>query len=202
MTARIHTLLLPLSLLLAVLAGCKVDSVHPISPAADAQSDPALFGVWRYREKDELTYVHIGPEFALGETGASAVQRRTRIVIVDHKPSGLTDEAYVGHVSRMGRQRYLNVVQTEDEKAVGYIFVRYALVDRNTLRLATINEDALQAAIRAGRIRGTIRGDGVASETAITAGTGEVGRFIEQEGEKLFGRPTVLKRVVKQQAKG
>jgi len=70
--------------------------------------------------------------------------------MIDHKPNGLTDEAYVAFTSRVGRQRYLNVVQSEGDKTIGYLFVRYTLVDRNTLRFATISEDALKAAVRTG----------------------------------------------------
>jgi hypothetical protein len=184
----------PLLLLIAVLAGCKVDSVNPISSFDSAQPDTAIYGVWRFKSKDELSYLHIGPEFSLADAAKSG-NRRTRIVIVDHKANGLTDEAYVAFTSRVGKQRYLNVVQTEGENTVGYLFVQYTLVDRNTLRFATIDEDALKAAIRAGRIKGTTRGEGLSSETAITAESAEIEKFLGAEGGKLFATPVVVRRV-------
>ena len=184
----------PLLLLTAVLAGCKVDSVNPISSFESARPDTAIYGVWRYKDKDELSYLHIGPEFSLTDA-ASPGNRRTRIVVVDHKRNGLTDEAYVGYTSRAGKQGYLNVVQTEGDKTVGYLFVRYSLLDRNTLRFATMDEDALAAAIRAGRIKGTTRGEGLSSETAITAESAEIERFLAAEGAKLFAAPVVVRRV-------
>ena len=184
----------PLLLLTAVLAGCKVDSVNPISSFESARPDTAIYGVWRYKDKDELSYLHIGPEFSLTDA-ASPGNRRTRIVVVDHKRNGLTDEAYVAYTSRVGKQRYLNVVQADGARTVGYLFVRYSLLDRNTLRFATMDEDALAAAIRAGRIKGTTRGEGLSSETAITAESAEIERFLAAEGAKLFAAPVVVRRV-------
>jgi len=184
-----------LLVLVIALAGCKVDSLNPISAAADAHPDAALYGAWLHREKGELTYVHIGPEFSLNAGGAAEnADRRTRIVLIDHKASGLSDEAYVAHVSRIGKRRFLNVLQLEDGKPAGFIFVRYALVGRNTLRFWMLDEEALKTAIRAGRIKGTIRGQGLTSETAITAESAEIENFLELEGGKLFTKPIVLRR--------
>ena len=123
-------LLLPL---VTGLTGCKVDSIHPISAIEATQPDPALHGLWRYKAKGDLVYVHIGSEFALntGDTAAKAA-KRTRIIVIDHKQNGITDEAYVAYPSRIGKQRYLNVVQVEGNKTVGFIFVQYAVIDQNT----------------------------------------------------------------------
>ena len=194
MFIRHRLFVVPLLALIAGLAGCKVDSVNPISPFDSAQPDTAIYGVWRYQAKDELSYIHIGPEFSLSEP-AKAGNKRTRIVVIDHKSNGLTDEAYVAYTSRVGKQRYLNVVQSEGDKTIGYLFVRYTLVDRNTLRFATIDEEALKAAIRAGRIKGTTRGEGLSSETAITADSAEIERFLGEEGAKLFASRFVVRRV-------
>jgi len=194
MSARYTFSVVLLLLLIAGLAGCKVDSVNPISSFDSAQPDTAIYGVWRFQAKDELSYLHIGPEFSLGDAGKPA-NKRTRIVIIDHKPNGLTDEAYVAYTSRVGKQRYLNVVQSEGDKTVGYLFVQYTLVDRNTLRFATIDEDALKAAIRAGRIKGTTRGEGLSSETAITADSAEIEKFLSADGAKVFSAPFVVRRV-------
>ena len=184
----------PLLLLTAVLAGCKVDSVNPISSFESARPDTAIYGVWRYKDKDELSYLHIGPEFSLTDA-ASPGNRRTRIVVVDHKRNGLTDEAYVAYTSRVGKQRYLNVVQADGARTVGYLFVQYTLVDRNTLRFATVDEDALEAAIRAGRIKGTMRGEGPSSQTVITADSPEIEGFLATDGGRLFASPFVVRRV-------
>ena len=184
----------PVLWLIAVMAGCKVDSVNPISPIDRAQPDTAIYGVWRYKAGDELSYIHIGPELALADA-ATPGSRRTRIVIVDHKRNGLTDEAYVAYTSRVGKQRYLNVVQADGARTVGYLFVQYTLVDRNTLRFATVDEDALEAAIRAGRIKGTMRGEGPSSQTVITADSPEIEGFLATDGGRLFALPFVVRRV-------
>lgn len=196
MSAR-NVAILPLLLLLVIgFAGCKVDSSNPISSPDSAQPDVALYGVWRYKEKGELVYVHIGPEFSLGASDApAAAAKRTRFILVDHKANGVTDEAYVAYPSRIGKQRYLNVVQVEGGKLVGFIFVQYAVIDKNTLRFSMMNEEALKGAIGSGQIKGTTRGEGLSSETAITAGSGDIEKFLGQYGGKLFINPFVLTRV-------
>ena len=181
---------------LAALAACKVDSIHPITPADEARPDSAIYGVWQHREKDEITYVHIGPEFSLsGDKPTRDTPRRMRIVLVEHKSNGLTDEEFVAHASRVGPTRYLNVVQTERGKPVGFVLVRYALANRDMLRFATIDEERLSAAIRAGRIEGTARGGGMSSETAMTADPAEIAAFLRREGDALFTRPIVMRRL-------
>ena len=196
MIARCKAYLVPAVLLLLSLAGCKVDSVNPITPVESTQPDTALYGVWRYKAKGDLTYVHIGPEFSLAASdAAAAANKRTKIILIDYKPNGITDESYVAYASRIGKDRYLNVVQEEEGKTVGYIFVRYAVIDHNTLRFSTIDEDALKAAIGSGRIKGTTRGDGLTSETAITAESGEIESYLRRDGGKLFAKSLLLKRV-------
>ena len=105
---------------------------------------------------------------------ACRAAKRTRIIVIDHKQNGITDEAYVAYPSRIGKQRYLNVVQVEGNKTVGFIFVQYAVIDKNTLRFSTMNQEALKAAIASGRIKGETRGEGLGSETVITSESGDI----------------------------
>lgn len=196
MTSRFTRLCLSLLLALIALAGCRIDSVNPISAVETAEADPAIHGVWRYVAKDEVAYVHIGPEFALKSLRDPAAdkQKRTRIVIIDHKPNGMTDEAYIAHGSRIGKQRYLNVVQL-DGGPTGYMFVRYALADRETLRFSPLDPEALKAAISAGSVKGSARGQGLSAKAVITADSTEVVDFLRRHGDKVFGAPMTLKRV-------
>src|SRR6266550_3745123 len=60
MIARYRMYLFSTLFLLTILAGCKVDSINPISSSESAQPDVTLYGVWRYKAKGEVTYVHIG----------------------------------------------------------------------------------------------------------------------------------------------
>ena len=196
MIARCKTYFFSVLLVLMSLAGCKVDSINPISPLESAQPDATLYGVWRYKAKGELVYVHIGPEFSLTTSDAvTAKNKRTKIILIDHKPNGITDEAYVAYTSTIGKQRYLNVVQVEEGKPAGYIFVQYTLVDSNTLRFSMMNDDVLKAAITSGRIEGTTRGEGLTSETAISAKSAEIENYLRRDGGKLFTNPVVLRRV-------
>jgi len=96
MIARHKLPFVAMAFLLLSLAGCKVDSINPISPLESAQPDPTLYGAWRYKAKGELTYVHIGPEFSLATGAAPAPNKRTKIILIDYKPNGITDEYQCG----------------------------------------------------------------------------------------------------------
>ena len=176
----------------AALGGCKVDTVHPIVPVAESRGDADLHGVWRHREQDEVTYLHIGAQFAIGEASEG---QPLRIVIVDHKPSGVSEESYVAYAARVGGQRYLCVVQEANGRREGYLLVRYRLADRQSLRVATVNGEALRAAIRAGKIQGTVRGEGLAADTTITAEPAAIAAFLASAGDGLFNPPVLLRRV-------
>ncbi|MBK9117978.1 MAG: hypothetical protein IPM22_20825 [Betaproteobacteria bacterium] len=96
-----------------------------------------------------MSYIHIGPGIlATDATGPG--NRRTRIVVVDHKRNGLTDEAYVAFSSRVGKQRYLNVVQGRrgHDRRVPLCPIHAGRPQHASF--ATMDEDALEAAIRAG----------------------------------------------------
>jgi hypothetical protein len=194
MTAR--NFFVCIALLAATLGGCKVDSVEPLSAAATATPDASLYGVWRYREKDAITYLHIGPAFSLDPAvAANGAGRSMRIVMVDHKPNGLTDEAYTAHATHIGTRNYLNILQIDDGKLAGYLFVQYARVDARTLRFASVDAKALRAAIANGEIAGTVEGDGPAAVATITADSAALARYFERDGAKLFTKWFVLKRV-------
>lgn len=175
----------------AVLAGCKVDAIEPIVPLASAQADPALYGVWRYREQDEVTFVHIGAAFTLGEAKEG---QPMRIVVVDHKPSGVTVDDYLAYGARIGRDRYLSIAQDEQGRLQGYLFVRYR-IDGGALRFATVDGKALADAIRGGRIEGTVRGDAPFADATITAGSAAIAQWLPGAGRTLFNPPMTLRRV-------
>lgn len=196
MIAQYRISLFPHLLLIMALTGCKVDSINPIISIDRAKPDVALYGVWRHKAEDELTYVHIGPEFSLSAGGTNPVaNNRTKIVLIDHKRNGITDESYIAYGSSIGKQRYLSVATIEDGKPVRFIIVKYAHIDKNNVRFSTINEDALKAAIRAGQIKGTIRGEGLTSEVTITAQSDEIEEFLRHDTGTLFANALILSRV-------
>ena len=87
------------------------------------------------------------------------------------------------------------MVQVEGNKTVGFIFVQYSVIDKNTVRFATIDQEALKAAIASGRIKGETRGEGLSSETVMTSESGDIQAFLSRYGGTLFTRPFVLHRV-------
>jgi hypothetical protein len=185
---------------LTIMGGCGENSVNPITPVELAQNDGALFGVWRATDRQHTMYVHVGPKDTLGKIDDSGVgrvadQHRTQIVIIEHSATGITQESYIAHVSRIGTQRFLNIqVPQKGNDPGGYVFVRYAVTGKNVLRASLINGKALDALIRAGEIKGVVK-DGMLPEALITADSAEIPDFIERNHASLFAKPLVLKRV-------
>jgi hypothetical protein len=185
---------------LALAGGCRLDAVNPITPVEQAQNDEALFGVWRARDGDSVMYVHIGPKTFLAKTGDSGFGRvadaqRIDIAVIEHHPTGFTQDSYVAHVSRVGRQRFLNVeAPPQGSDPGGYYYVHYALTGKNLLRVSLIDSKVLGAMIFSGKIEGVVK-DGALSEATITAGSAEILEFIERNRASLFAKPLLLKRV-------
>ena len=187
-------------LVLAIIGGCTLDALNPITPVELAQNDEALYGVWRATDNENTMYVHVGPQDTLAKSGDSGFGRvadphQMHIVIIEHHASGFTQDNYVAHVSRAGGQRFLNVeAPRQGSDPAGYFFVRYALTGKNLLRVSLIEGKALEAMIRSGKIKGVVK-DGALPESMITADSAEILEFIERNHASLFAKPVLLKRV-------
>jgi hypothetical protein len=199
MTTR-RKLLWPVLVLLLTLGGCELDALNPITPVESAQNDAALFGLWRVADEADAMYVHIGPQEVPAHSDDSGWRRiadphRLQIVSIEHRETGIKQDSYVAHVSRVGQQRFLNMQNAKrGDDSYGYFFMRYAFADKNTLRASLIDSKALAAMIEMGRIKGEVK-DGVLTEAVITADSAEIADFLARNQAGLFAKPVVLKRV-------
>lgn len=170
----------------ALLTGCP-ESIHPISDAAQAAPDPALYGVWHGRFDGDEMYLHVGP----------AERGMTRAVMVEHKAKdgSIKVERYVAFPTQLGKLAMLNVKAVDDpDRDRGYSLFRYQ-VEKKKLTLWMTSYAAVREDIKAGKLAGKAE-DKPYGDTVITAPGGELAKYLQDSDPKrLFDRPLVFRRI-------
>jgi hypothetical protein len=188
-----QTLLLILASSCVFLTSC-VDSDNPLSDPKEAKADKELFGVWRFEEPGgEVTYYHVG---AAGKDFPAGVMR---VKAVRHEANGVLphpdNDDLLAFATTLGNNRYLNVTGLPEEAmkkmqksswepslAEGYWIFKYE-IRGDKLVIAGMDPDQKEAAIKGGKIKGSIDGKNV----RITDTTENLVRLVESaDARKLF----------------
>jgi hypothetical protein len=181
----------------AMLAGClPVTSRSPVGTTAGLKADANLFGTWKGRNPDDTQQRDASFHFMRAKDGG--------IDIVVAMAEGGSDDGWTAFTARtamLGANRFLNAVMTYDKAApvegglkaanIPLLYIR----NGRTMTLYLIDEDAAKAAIKAGRIAGTI-GQGASGDAVITADARDLDAFMAKpEAATLFKRTLVLTKV-------
>jgi hypothetical protein len=161
---------------------------HPVGTTVGAKVDPAVVGVWRAPGDKEHrpTYLHILPRL----DGPMAV------IMVEGgpQPDGDWNEIAVT-TARFGAYGFMNVRlisangKPVDDQPGGTIPVLYRFDAKGDLMLCLPDEDATKAAIKAGKIKGTVTDNGKGDAT-ITADGAALDRFLtSRAGQALYNKP-------------
>jgi hypothetical protein len=187
------SLALILGLLCLAFTSC-VDSDNPLSDPKQSAVDPGLVGVWRARDKDgEVTYYHVG------KAGGKFPAGMLRVKIITHNKNGELPRPDAGDTlvftTVLGKNRYVNITGLDAEKiksmgdakwepkmADGYFIYKYE-INGDKLAIAGMDHEQKEAAIKAGKIKGTGEGD----NRRFTDTTENLARFLASgDAEKLF----------------
>jgi len=181
------------------LAACPpVTTKTPVGTTVTAANDPGLPGVWRgrigtYKNSSFFTFLPAKD----GTTTAIVVMATTS-----------DDEGGWGAFSldtvALGSRHYFNVRETIDQgnPATGSMAdnsfpVLYHFTGHDELTLSMIDEDAAKAAIKAGKIAGTV-GSGQFGDVVLTAPPGELDRYMASAASNpLFAKPLIVLHRVK-----
>lgn len=156
---------------------------HPVGVASP---DAALTGTWRGTNDDgKPGYIH----FLRKEDGSfTALLVETGAKAEDWNVVTLT-------TAKLGASRFMNATmlsndgKPEDGAPRGTVPVLYRIDAKGQLTLAMMDEDAVKAAIKAGKIKGTV-GDGTLGDATITADTSVLDNFLQTPaGLALFDKP-------------
>lgn len=155
---------LVLAALSLLFSGCLPESKNPLSTPATSVIDSRLEGIYvarRDKKDDDLAAWHFHYR---GENGANGQVRVTPwldiLSIELQKAGGLKGESYRALATHLGGRDYLSFVVVGADKDKGKVslfsFARYEVNWSGELRVWIIDQDAVAAAIRAGKIKGTV----------------------------------------------
>lgn len=175
-----------LAFLLPLLGGCFVTSEHPVLRAGEDGRDPELRGLWVTEEGHEFLHV-LRPEREDGEEEAEEAPDFSGLYVVSRQDDAKDRDnwARVRMIStKVKDHRILSMRFREGEGGgdlddmPGWLIFAYGIHD-GRLYLRMIEEDAIDAAIRAGELKGTPK-SGSASDPHATASPEEWIAFLEQ----------------------
>ena len=187
------SLVLILGLLCLVFTSC-VDSDNPLSDPKQATVDPELVGVWREREKGgDVVYYHVG------KAGDRFPVGMLREKTITHDKNGELVRPDNGDTlvftTVLGKNHYVNITGLDADKiktmgdakweptmADGYFIYKYEITG-DKLAIAGMDHEQKEAAIKAGKIKGTGEGDNL----RFTDTTENLVRFLASpDADKLF----------------
>jgi len=190
---------------------CPLTSVNPLSDPQNAKYDKRLGGAWQSVSPDGgLEFIHFGKDD----------EKKTQMVIIEHMNSGKIDlSTLTVFPTIINGKGYLNV-NVEDlfeefsEDISGYIFMKYELLDKDTLTLSFLEEKPIVEAIKSGKLEGEItyekkdikKGDeGDSSKqnkkktikcAKLSDSSDNILKYIQSvDPDKLFPKPIELRRI-------
>ena len=184
------------------LAGClPVTTKSPVGSTAGFKPDPALFGMWEGTpeetgDRNDVAFFAILPD----KDGEATV------VFIDMPvPVKSADWAsYAVKTAALGPYRYLDAQAritdgkpADGEEARSTFPLLYRIEADGNLALYLLDEDATKAAVRQGRIAGTV-GNGSLGDVVLTAAPKELDAFFaSSDGRALFTKPLIVLHKVK-----
>ena len=166
------------------LAGCLSESEHPVAAADPAKNDARLWGSWVSTAEDGYMIAHV-----------FATEKGTlQIALAEHGVEGLGEiETYDAHVTNLPSGDYLNVVVTGAE--AGYLIVKYQFDGTNALSVRFPNNEALEQAVKSGKLAGTTKVEGGVTDVRITATSEQWQAFLAKPPADLFDEPVSFERI-------
>ncbi len=132
------------------LTSCVVISDNPLSSPDTARADQALVGDW-FGKKDQDTYRF------------SATKGPWMHVEIIPAKAGDGIESYDLFPTVIGNTTFLNVVMIgkddQGHPTKSYVFIRYSISPDHVLQMSMMSRDAAAAAVRAGKLKGTVHQD-------------------------------------------
>jgi len=137
-----------------LLTSCVVDSENPLGSSESAQIDQCLLGDWIAPNGDIIHF--------------SAKDAHWMVALTTSKSSGSSDNSTANQkpepnlffVTTIGDDSYLNMRSVGEGSKVTYSLYRYTIAPDQTLHMWGLSQDEMAAAVRAGKLKGTVREQG------------------------------------------
>jgi hypothetical protein len=201
-----------------VLTGCFPESTNPLSTPATSTVDPRLEGVYvarREKSDDDLAVFHIHYRGEKGSAGGPAlVTPWLEILNINHpKDKALEAIAYRVLTTHLGAHDYMSILElgnvaspenglvkpSASGTAKLYWLARYEISGTGVLRVWMMNPKPLEAAMKAGKIRGQVKPHKEGDDVLLTDSTEDLAKFVtKSDPATLFsGKPMVLYRLAR-----
>lgn len=166
------------------LAACVPNSQCPLSNPGDSHFDPKLIGDW-LDKKDQETY--------------RITAKDGSWMHVDVLKNGTQTDSYNFYSTTIGKNTFANVIFTnKDNPALpptGYTFIRYSTSEAGTLKMWSLSSDATAAAVRAGKLNGSVSAD-KDKDVYLTDDPATLVKFFQKANlDKLFTNEVTLVQV-------
>lgn len=201
----LHTLLAAGSLFLI---GCLPEADHPLSTPATSRLDLRLEGVYAQPNENKsgnAGYWHF--HFREAKEGAGKARRAApwlEILAIGHEgEKGFSTSRRGALVTHLGDRDYLSFIEVNADgaarKDARYGLARYEVNWRGDLRVWLLDNEAIAAAIKSGKLRGKVKIGEWTKDVHITDSTERLAAFVaSSDPAKLFdGKPLVLKRLAR-----
>ena len=175
-------------LLTAVLAGCMPESKEPLAPPSAALPEPRLVGTWFARVEDDQVYLKIrerdGNWFDIANFDTTKDGKDTLVY-------------YRGYVTQAGDRRIANLQEVGGANG-SYFFATYRLESANRLVVRFISEKAVADAIKAGRLKGTVKESSLGNDVTITDDPARIAEFLASaDAAALFDKSLTFTRTAR-----
>ena len=186
------------------LTGCLPESKNPLSLPSTSRIDQRLEGAYAQRNKDAKddpgywVFHYRGVRSKSGKLAGTTPWLEI-LSVEARKDGGLKTERYEALTVSLAGHDYMSFIEIPENraqtKALPYSFVRYEVNWRGDMRIWIADNKAFAAAIKAGKIRGTVVHGKYGDTVKITDTTVHLAAFVAASDPKaLFtGDPMVLR---------
>jgi hypothetical protein len=196
-----------LALLLCTLflASCLPESKNPLSSPSTSRIDGRLEGAYVPRKGDkEYWYFHY--RGARAATSGAAPRKTPWLEVMSLQPrkeGGLHTQSYEALTTSIGGHDYMSFIEIPENRAktkpLPYSLARYEVNWRGDIQLWIVDSKSVAAAIKAGKLRGTVVHSKYSDTIKITDTTERLAAFVAASDPKVLfgGEPMVLRRIAK-----
>jgi len=143
-----------------LLTSCIVTSENPLGSPESAQIDQRLLGDWVAQNGD---IVHFSAKDAHWMVSVTTPK------MPDNSAANNKPEPSLFFVTTIGDDTYLNMRSLgEGSKKASYTLYRYTITSDQTLHMWAMSQDEMAAAVRSGKLKGTVREQGTAGKPPHT----------------------------------
>jgi hypothetical protein len=146
-----------------LLTACVVDSENPLGSPESAQIDQRLLGDWVAKNGDIVHFSAKDAHWMLAVTTPKASESPDRSTANNKKP-----EPDLFFVTTIGGETYFNMRSVSEDSKTKYSLFWYTITPDQTLHMWGMSQDEMAAAVRAGKLKGTVQDRGATGKPPRT----------------------------------